>query len=235
MAEHHSRAEHLFRRFLERCPDDATALSTFALLLSSQGRYEEALQFSSKAVSLDPESEHVVRANADIMLDQQSHAMARRATQAVSPPRSVSRKQADQVPIEQSSPGQHHEDFLRTAPARWPQLDRYKRQLLGALTVISGFQNWAHLAKLTGIDEKYLKGHWRKLVDLGMIVEEPGGYAVNSSILHLARQEQSHAVVTRIIHASSAFAMKPIFNSQHEYKIYTILLELFPHHLSLIP
>jgi hypothetical protein len=53
---------------------------------------------------------------------------------------------------------ERQQDFLRTAPERWPRLDYYKRQLLSTLIMIQGFEDWKHLSVLSGIGEQYLKG-----------------------------------------------------------------------------
>lgn len=127
---------------------------------------------------------------------------------------------------------QREHDRLQTARDRWPQLDSYKRRLMGVLTVISGFKGWADLAELSGIDEKYLAGHWRKLVELGMILENKDGkYEVNQHIRPLAEKERTHGVTTTLVRADNSIAFKPIFNSQTEHQIYKVLLELFPNHL----
>lgn len=123
------------------------------------------------------------------------------------------------------------EDFLRTATERWPQVDYYKRQLLSALIVISGFESWEHLSQLSGIGVQYLPGHWRKLVELGMIVGDNNKWYVNDHILDLVRREKSHSIVTKLIHADETIAFKPIFNSKLEYMVYSILVGLFPNQL----
>ncbi|MCZ7673708.1 MAG: DUF2726 domain-containing protein [Chloroflexi bacterium] len=134
---------------------------------------------------------------------------------------------------EQEQELQRREDFLRTATERWPQVDYYKRQLLSSLIVISGFESWEHLSQLSGIGVQYLRGHWGKLVDLGMIVEdhESNEWHVNNYILDLVKREKSHSIVTKLIHADETIAFKPIFNSKLEYSVYSILVGLFPNQL----
>ena len=123
------------------------------------------------------------------------------------------------------------DDLLRSATERWPSLDQYKRRLVATCLVISAFDDWAHLAQLSGIDEKYLPGHWRKLVEAGMIIESDTGWSINPHVVPLVERERTHAVATRIIRADESIAYKPIFNSRQEYLIYSILLGLFPNHL----
>jgi hypothetical protein len=123
------------------------------------------------------------------------------------------------------------EDWIRIARERWPRVDFYKKQILATLTVISDFEDWADLARLSGTDEKFVKGHWTGLVEQGMIIQNEKGYQVNPHILDLVKQERSHSMVAKIVHTSSVLAAKPIFNSQNEYRIYSVLTDLFPNQL----
>ena len=232
MQGHLNVAEQFYRRVLVHREDDPPTLALLAQLLSSRKQDEEALRLAEKAVFLDPNNEQIIQIYRTIRQNVQPQPVVAQQAKPNSPSlRRLPQLLESSIPVKRISLEQQQKDFFSTAPLRWPQLDRYKRQILGTLTMIGGFQDWPHLAKLTGMDERYLKGHWQKLIDLGMILEEPTGYAINPSIIELAKREQSHAVVTRIIHASSALVMKPIFNSQLEYQIYTVLLELFSHHL----
>lgn len=111
------------------------------------------------------------------------------------------------------------------------KLDYFKRRILGTLAALSSFEGFREFAQLIEMEEKVLKGHWARLVEQGMIIDGEQGPCVNPYILELVKRERSHAVVTRIVHTSSELLAKPIFNSQQEYKIYTMLLEVFPNQL----
>jgi tetratricopeptide (TPR) repeat protein len=197
-------AEKAYRQYLERWSDAPAVLHNLACLLKDKGLLQDALEFSDEAVLLDPDNELHSRINDEI------------------------RQDLEQQQIEQRK----REDFLKTAPERWPQLDGYKRKLLATLTVIDSFDNWSHLSELSGIEEKYLRGHWRKLVERGMIIEtNEGKYEVNKHILPFIERERSHALTLKVIHADSTIAYKPIFDHKQEYTIYKLLLEQFPNHL----
>lgn len=201
---HLALAEASYRKYLETDPENAPALHNLSIVLEARGMIEEAAAFSSRAATLAPTNEKMLRQRSALEAKvEEQHTLERR-----------------------------HEEFLRTAPERWPQLDKYKRQLLSTLTVISGFDNMAHLSRLSGIGERYLRGHWQKLVDAGMLIEDASGsWKVNPHIAHLINQERSHAVVATLIHAERTLAVKPIFNSLQEYAIYKMLITLFPNHL----
>ncbi len=199
-------AAEAYTKLVQQQPNNTSALHNLSLIRSDLGEFREAAALSAKTLELVPDDEQFAK--------------------------NASRCQ--QLLDEQLGKEQRVDDFLRTAPQRWPQLDYYKRQLLSALTVITGFDDWEHLARLSGVGEQYLKGHWRKLVDLGMIVEtDVDQWRVNEHITDLIKQERSHAVVTKIIHAEPEIAYKPIFNSKQEYTFYNVLLGLFPNLLVL--
>jgi len=124
------------------------------------------------------------------------------------------------------------EDFLSTARERWPQLDGYKKKILSTLNIIGECDDLQRLEQYSGTGEKYFKGNWRKLIDLGMVIQNSSGkFAVNKYIVDLVARERSHSVATTIIRADNSIAFKPIFNSRLEYTIYNILIGLFPNHL----
>lgn len=197
-------AEMAYRQYLEAAPENASVLHNLSIVVDARGNFEEAVALSNRAATAAPKDDLITR-----------------RYQALEAHQEQKREQDRRL-----------EEFLETAPDRWPQLDRYKRQLLSTLTVISGFDDWAHLSRLSGIGERYLRGHWQKLIGLGMVVEDGDGHwQVNRHITHLISQERSHAVVTTLIHAESTLAVKPIFNSLQEYTIYKLLITLFPNHL----
>lgn len=206
-------AEDAYKRLLEG-GTNAKVYHRLAIIVGQDGRLEEALAYVDQALALQPEQSDFCQYKAQLSekIEQQKQEL-------------IQKQQQDE------QERRKQENFLRTARARWSQVDYFKRQLLATLTVISGFEGWADLARLSGIEERSLKTHWNKLVQLGMIIEAEQGYSINPEIIDLAKQERSHSVVTRIIHASGALNTKPIFDSQNEYKIYQVLLELFPHHL----
>lgn len=197
-------SEAVYRKLLEHDADNSSALHNLSILQEEKNLFDEALESSRRAATVAP--------NDDLITGR-----AKRLEE-----------KAEQIRREL----ERREEFLSTAPVRWPQLDYYKRQLLVTLSMIEGFEDWEHLSQLSGIEVRYLPGHYKKILDLGMIVEDADKKPkVNRHILSLIQREQSHAIATRIIHAEPNIAFKPIFNSRLEYTIYSILVELFPNHL----
>ena len=197
-------AEVAYREVILRRPNSPGALHNLSLLLKAKGSLDEATTLARRAAELAPDDSKIAdNANA---LDRELE----------------DRRIADQ----------RQEDFLQTARERWPQLDYHKKRILSTLTVIKGFDDLNHLARLSGTGEQYIQGNWRKLIELGMIVgDEHGKPSINKYILDLVHQERSHAVATTIIRAEDRIAFKPIFNSKWEYTVYSTLIGLFPNHL----
>jgi tetratricopeptide (TPR) repeat protein len=192
-----------YRKLLAREPNNASALHNLSLLLKVQGKYKDAADLATKAASLAPNDTLITNNLATLQRDLSS---------------------------EQDKDGRK-QNFLKTAPNRWSTLDWYKRRILATLTAISGFKGWDELAELSGVKANSIPGHWHKLVELGMIIEENGTFAVNEHIRALAERERSPNVVSRIIRASSNIAYKTIFYSEQEYKIYKLLVAQFPNQL----
>jgi len=207
-------AEEAYRKLVALHPKYGPALHNLSILVESRS-FDEALDLQRRAIEFNPQCETTKKRSAAL----EEEAKRRRVA-------------AEQEAERRRIAMERQEDFLKTARERWPQLDYFKRKLLGALTIIkNGFDNWAHLAQLTGIEARYLQGHWRKLVDDGFIIESDGHYEVNKYVLDLVTQERSHAVATTIVRADPSIFYKPIFNSKKEYEVYKVLLELFPNHL----
>lgn len=198
-------AAELYRECLVAEPDNPNTLHNLSLVVAKLGDTAEAKRLADRAAQLAPRDE---------LITKHSKALAQQEE--------TRRRQEEQ-----------QEDFLRTARDRWPQLGRYPRQLVAALTVIHRFQGWDDLARLTGQEARYLPGHWRKLVDAGMIIESDGGktFRVNPHISDLAELERTHSLVAQIVRADPTVRFKPVFNSKLEYTVYRLLATLFPNHL----
>lgn len=195
----------LYREYLGHDPDSSATLHNLSLAVQQLGNTGEAQALADRAAELAPDDELIVTRSQKLAEQEETR-----------------RRQAER-----------QEDFLRTARDRWPKLDRYKRQLVAALTVVRSFDGWDDLARLTGQDSKYLPGHWRKLVEAGMIIEGEGGksFRLNPHIRDLADLERSHSLVAQIVRANPDVRFKPMFNSLSEYTIYRLLVTLFPNHL----
>ena len=245
----HDEAERRYRQLI-RHTEHPTALHNLSLICRARGAYDEALVLAQRALAASPDSDVIVE-NVQAI----EHAIADRAGTRASAggrhvrqrperrtpetmPRAGRNDDADQASPQMPASGARlpelesaDEVFLRTAPERWPMLDRYKRQLLAALTVIPAFRDWQELERLSGVEARYLPGHWRKLVEAGMVIERGAEWSINIHVRTLVEKERMHAVATRFIRADESVAFKPVFNSRQEYTVYGILLGLFPNQL----
>ncbi len=206
-------AEQAYKRYLEGGAH-AGAFHNLALLVERAGHLEDALTYAEQALALQPEKADTLSLKERIL-------------------RRIEQRKQDALRQQELAEQRQRqlENLIRTAPERWAKVDQYKRRILGTLAALNTFEGFRELANLVDMEERVLKGHWSKLVEQGMVIEEEDGPRVNPHILDLVKRERVHAVVTRIAYTSSELMTKPIFNSQQEYKIYRILIELFPNQL----
>lgn len=127
----------------------------------------------------------------------------------------------------------HQENQLhKTAVNRWPSLSQPARKLLGALQSIQTFSSFEELGSYAGMEAKWAKIHYHKLLSDAMLLEDrKGSYRINPYIQPLLAQESLHAVVGRIVRTQGTSAVKQVFNSQREFSIYQVLLQLCPNQL----
>ncbi|TXI86643.1 MAG: DUF2726 domain-containing protein [Cupriavidus sp.] len=125
----------------------------------------------------------------------------------------------------------NQDQFEKTAVTRWPSLTAQARKLLSALHQIDGYQGFEELGRYAGMDAVWAERHYNKLLELGMILESKGKWEVNPHIVDLLERESQHSVVGRIIRSQGTTAVKQVFNSQREFSIYQMLVQLCPNHL----
>jgi len=127
---------------------------------------------------------------------------------------------------------EHDDQFQRTAVNRWPSLTQPARKLLGVLATIQRYSGFEELGRYAGMDEVWVSRHYSKLVETGMILHpKGGGYTINPHIKPLIEKESQHAVVGRIVRAQGTSAVKQVFNSQREFTIYQVMMQLCPNQL----
>jgi hypothetical protein len=127
---------------------------------------------------------------------------------------------------------EHDDQFQRTAVNRWPSLTQPARKLLGVLATIQRYSGFEELGQYAGMDEVWVSRHYSKLVETGMVLHpKEGGYVVNPYIKPLIEKESKHAVVGRIVRAQGTSAVKQVFNSQREFTIYQVMMQLCPNQL----
>lgn len=123
------------------------------------------------------------------------------------------------------------DQYLRTAINRWPKLTQQARQVLSVLAQIKSYRGFSELGSYAGMDAIWAERHYEKLVESGMVLVGPNGYSINKYIEPLLSRENQHAVVGRIVRANGTTAVKQVFNSQREFTIYQVLVQLCPNHL----
>lgn len=127
---------------------------------------------------------------------------------------------------------EHDDQFQRTAVNRWPSLTPPARKLLGVLATIHRYSGFEELGQYAGMDEVWASRHYGKLVETGMVLHpKDGGYIINPHIKPLIDKEAKHAVVGRIVRAQGTSAVKQVFNSQREFTIYQVMMQLCPNQL----
>lgn len=131
------------------------------------------------------------------------------------------------------------DNHLKTAVNRWPKLSAPARQVLGVLALVDTYSGTAELASMAGMTEEWASKHLATLIREGMIIKDSSTFEVNPHIAPLIERESQHAVTGRIIRAKGANAdqdgaaavVKQVFNSNLEFSIYQVVVQLCPNHL----
>ena len=121
--------------------------------------------------------------------------------------------------------------YEKTAINRWPSITGPARKLLGVFASIQRYSSFRELGEYAGMDDVWAERHYNKLVETGMLLVSDKGYRINPHIAPLLERESQHAVIGRIVRAQGTSAVKQVFNSQREYGIYQVLVQLCPNHL----
>ena len=123
------------------------------------------------------------------------------------------------------------DQFERTAVSRWPSLTAPARKLLSVFASIKSYNGLAEVAEYAGMDLTWAVRHYNKLVELGMLLVTDNTFRINPHIAPLLERESQHAVIGRIVRSQGTSAVKQVFNSQREFTIYQVLVQLCPNHL----
>jgi hypothetical protein len=123
------------------------------------------------------------------------------------------------------------DQFERTAVNRWPSLTAPARKVLSVLHQIQGYHGFDELGRYAGMDAVWAERHYNKLVEEGMVLESKDSWKINPHIVPLLERESQHAVIGRIVRGTGTNAVKQVFNSQREFSIYQILVQLCPNHM----
>jgi hypothetical protein len=78
---------------------------------------------------------------------------------------------------------------------------------------------------------KWADRHYSKLIDTGMLLMQGSTYRINPHIAPLLERESKHAIIGRIVRTQGTSAVKQVFNSQREFSIYQVIVQLCPNHL----
>ncbi len=123
------------------------------------------------------------------------------------------------------------DQFERTAVSRWPSLTAPARKLLSVFASIKSYNGLAEVAEYAGMNLTWAGRHYDKLVELGMLLVTEKTFRINPHIAPLLERESQHAVIGRIVRSQGTSAVKQVFNSQREFTIYQVLVQLCPNHL----
>ena len=123
------------------------------------------------------------------------------------------------------------DQFERTAVNRWPSLTAPARKLLSVFASIKSYNGLAKVAGYAGMDLTWAGRHYDKLVELGMLFVTDKKFRINPHIKPLLEREAQHSVIGRIVRSQGSSAVKQVFNSQLEFTIYQVLVQLCPNHL----
>ena len=124
------------------------------------------------------------------------------------------------------------EEFLSSAPERWPQVNYYQEHLLRLLAAGGPSDDFGALAKQSGIHHMSVWNQLDRLRDLGMVVMQGSRYAVNEHVLGMITKGPINSIAARVIRpAPTAKTFKGLFASKLEYFIYKAVLCMFPNYL----
>ncbi|HDR9355964.1 TPA: DUF2726 domain-containing protein [Burkholderia vietnamiensis] len=126
---------------------------------------------------------------------------------------------------------QQADQHERTAVNRWPALSAPAKTVLATLHQIDGFKGYEELGRYAGMSAEWAGKHHKRLLDEGMVRDTPTGYTVNPYIIPLLERENQHSVAGRIVRANGTAAIKQVFNSEREFSIYQVVVQLCPNHL----
>lgn len=131
---------------------------------------------------------------------------------------------------------QYHEqqDLTQLEPtitAHLDDVDYYKQRILLAIESKQGDTKQSLAASLH-MEDWAFDGHWKKLVSWGMIIEEKNGTVtlhplISSYLQQVCPVPLTSSMKTIVINPTTASFTRPVFDSQQEYKLYTLLLEMF--------
>lgn len=126
------------------------------------------------------------------------------------------------------------EEFLRTAPERWSQVNYYQEHLMRLLVDAGPTDDFGGLAKQSGIHHVNVMEQLYRLKELGMVVAEDAGFAVNEHVLGLVAGggHPANSIAAKVIRPDhTARAFKGLFASKLEYFIYKAVVCMFPNYL----
>lgn len=219
---------------LERAEDDTDLLWDRAYALHCMKEYAAAEAVYRELLEIAPDNASALHNLALLRRDDKDLAEAIELSEraAILAPKNTNITSLTQRLKRAKIEEDRREDFLRTAPLRWPRLDYYKRQVACALSMINGFSSHDELAQLAGCAPQFISGHLQALEKEGIVLfPEQGRFEINPHVRDLIDREKSHAVVTKLVHGDETIAFRPTFGSKQEYSVYQILMALFPNHL----
>jgi hypothetical protein len=242
-------AEKYYRRVLDLAPDSPGSLSNLSLILANRGLLDDAIQLSEQALKLSPDDDIIrstlerhreARAAAAKRPRKDDPATSRSTSGTTSPPESASPARPAQ-PNKVDESAQQGSSIARgyslkvprnaIKAEQWSQLDVYKQRILKVVHEFGGKATWQQLSRATSIEIGSLRGHCYKLVGTGLLTYLNDGIRLEADIESILATTLGSGVRTRHVTEDSDSAVKPLFNSMLEEKIYHLFTRRFPNML----
>ena len=213
---------------------DPAVYANLSLIFEGRGQLQEAISSLERAVELRPD------------LEKYSARLATLRTAAAAgkaPPTSVKkeRKPRTSAPTKSAKGGGISNrvtgDLESLSPAdteaevqrKFSLLDDFKQRVLQVLAERDSFSDFQELSILSGVDEKFLRGHYRKLTEAGYVIELPGQrHQVDARLLPTLGILPAPGIRTQVIVPDGIGALKRIFNSEFERQAYFQITRIFP-------
>lgn len=139
---------------------------------------------------------------------------------------------------------QKRQNFLGTAIHRWKYLGNFEWYILAKVYELqrsdAALFAFYEISRISGMEERRLKWHWRKLIKKGFLIEDGHEAKINHHIKPLIEGQQKKSLdldMDLILFADfsetneAVSPAKCIFNSSGEYNLYNQLIYLFPNDL----
>ena len=211
-------AEKWYKSYLEQ-GEDAAAYHNLSIIYLERKQYQDALQVIEQALKLNPTTPG--------SLDQKA-----RIEQARQKDEELRRQQEREQQRQKEQREQYLQELAQKIQMHLGEVDGFKLKILQAVKDAPHYSSKRTLAQQLRMEDWSFEGHWKKLVLWGMILEEEKRMAtLHPQVLSYLEQgwptPLASSMRTVVIHPGSGSLTKPVFGSKQEYKLYSVLLEIF--------